>query len=250
MILMEMIKNIIIYDFDGTLTSYKLTKFQILERCGLQNGAFNPKFLEMVEEKAKADNIDVYTATHTVFLQLIKNANFPLTDESFALGADNIVYNDGVVDFLNFSKNNNIHNYLLSSGLKAYLEKTSIAKYFDKIYATTFAYNNHNEAIGIDYLMSDKNKVVAIKEILKMLGKQETDCRNVIYIGDGFTDHYAMEYVKRNGGTSIFVYRDKDNDDLKRLEEEKVISYSTYADFSNNSDLSNYIKKLCLIKKK
>ena len=250
MILMEKVKNIIIYDFDGTLTPYKLTKFQILERCGLPEGAFNPKFLEMVERKAKDENIDVYTATQSVFLELIRNANLPLTDESFSLGANNIDYNKGVEEFLMFLKDNNIHNYLLSSGLKSYLGKTIIANYFDKIYATTFTYNNNGEATGIDYLMNDKNKVKAIKEILKMHGKQETDCRNVIYIGDGFTDYYAMEYVKRNKGTSIFVYRDKENDELKRLEDKDIISYSTFADFSYNSDLTNYIKKLCIRKKK
>ena len=166
------------------------------------------------------------------------------------MGANNIDYNKGVEEFLMFLKDNNIHNYLLSSGLKSYLGKTIIANYFDKIYATTFTYNNNGEATGIDYLMNDKNKVKAIKEILKMHGKQETDCRNVIYIGDGFTDYYAMEYVKRNKGTSIFVYRDKENDELKRLEDKDIISYSTFADFSYNSDLTNYIKKLCIRKKK
>ena len=59
--------NIIIYDFDGTLTPYKLTKFQILEKCGLKDGALNPKFLEMVEKRANDKNINVYCATYEVF---------------------------------------------------------------------------------------------------------------------------------------------------------------------------------------
>lgn len=235
--------NIIIYDFDGTLTPYKLTKFQILEKCGLKDGAFNPKFLEIVEKRANDKNINVYCATYEVFFQLMRDANLKLVDENFSLGADHVTYNNGVEDFLSFLKKNGIHNYLLSSGLRVYLEKTNIAKYFDKIYATTFTYNSDGEVIGIANLMSDRNKVTAIKDILYSMGRQEDDCQNVVYIGDGFTDRYAMEYVKRNGGTSIFVYKE-DNAELKKLEAEDVVSFSTFADYSDNSELRNYVKKL------
>ena len=235
--------NIIIYDFDGTLTPYKVTKFQILEECGLKDGALNPKFLEMVEKKANDENTDVYHAVYEVFLQLMRATNLKLIDENFSLGADCVTYNDGVEDFLKFLKENGIHNYLLSSGLKVYLDKTNIVKYFDKIYATTFTYNSEGEVIGVDNLMSDRNKVTAIKDILYSMGRQEDDCRNVVYIGDGFTDRYAMEYVKRNGGTSIFVYKE-DNAELKKLEAEDIVSFSTFADYSDNSELRNYVKKL------
>ena len=98
--------------------------------------------------------------------------------------------------------------------------------------------------ISIDYLMNDKNKVEAIKDIIKITGNKQDDCQNIIYIGDGFTDYYAMEYVKRNGGTTIFVYRNKNNQDLKRLKDENVISFSTYADFSCDSQLSKFIKNI------
>lgn len=92
--------------------------------------------------------------------------------------------------------------------------------------------------------MNDKNKVEAIKDIIKITGNKQDDCQNIIYIGDGFTDYYAMEYVKRNGGTTIFVYRNKNNQDLKRLKDENVISFSTYADFSCDSQLSKFIKNI------
>lgn len=42
-----MCKKIIIYDFDGTLTPYSLPKFEILEKSGLKDGAFNPLFFTM-----------------------------------------------------------------------------------------------------------------------------------------------------------------------------------------------------------
>lgn len=50
--------------------------------------------------------------------------------------------------------------------------------------------------------------------------------------------------------TPIFVYQNEDNQDLKRLEKDGVISFNTYADFSENSDLNSYIRKLCFTKGK
>lgn len=237
-------KSIIIYDFDGTLTPHSLPKFEILEKCELQNGALNPKFLEISKNKAQEEKIDLYTAIYRTYFEIIQNANLSLSDDNFCLGADTVTYNNGVEEFLKDLKDNGISNYLLSSGIKVYLEKTNIANLFEKIYGTTFIYNNNSEVVGIDYLMNDKNKVEAIKDIIKITGNKQDDCQNIIYIGDGFTDYYAMEYVKRNGGTTIFVYRNKNNQDLKRLKDENVISFSTYADFSCDSQLSKFIKNI------
>ena len=241
-------KKIIIYVFDGTLTPYSLPKFQILEKCGMKDGALNPLFLELSQKRARDENIDLYKAIYDTYFQIIKNAGFDLTDENFCLGYNNVIYNKGVILFLNMLCNNNISNYLLSSGIKIFLEKTSIASYFKDIYATTFNYDSNNEATGIDFLMSDKNKVIAIKNILQKNGNNIEDCSELIYIGDGFTDYYAMKYVKEHGGTSIFVYTNPNNKDILKIKEKNVVDFYTKTDYSQNSELNNYIKKLCKIK--
>lgn len=187
--------KIIIYDFDGTLTPYALPKFEILEKCGLKHGAHNPYFLELSQKRAKEANIDLYKALYDIYFETIKNAGFKLTDENFSLGYDKVDYNPGVREFLNMLYQNNINNYLLSSGVKVFLEKVSISPYFQEIYATIFTYDQNDEANGIEFLMSDKNKVIAIKEILKKNGINNEECSNIIYIGDGLTDYYAMKYI-------------------------------------------------------
>lgn len=240
-------KKIIIYDFDGTLTPYSLPKFEILEKSGMKDGAYNPLFLELSQKRAKDENIDLYKAIYDIYFEIIKNADFKLIDENFSLGYDNVEYNNGVIEFLNMLHQNNISNYLLSSGLKVFLEKISISSYFKEIYATMFTYNKDYEAIGIEFLMSDKNKVIAIKEILNKNNIDNEDCSNIIYIGDGFTDYYAMEYIKEHGGTSIFVYQDLDSKDMQSIKEENVVDFYTKADFSQNSELYNYVKKICKI---
>ena len=199
-------EKIIIYDFDGTLTQHSLPQFEIIQQSGFEGGAANQDFLKIVKDKVKCENIDLYLALYKTYFEVIESAGFELIDSNFCLGFDSIDYNKGTKEFLEKLYKNHVKNYLLSSGLKVFLEKTDIAHYFEKIYATLFNYNEDNKATGIEYLMTDKNKVEAIKEILS--NNSLNDCSNVIYIGDGLTDYYAMEYVKNNGGTSIMVYQD------------------------------------------
>lgn len=240
--------KIIIYDFDGTLTPHALPKFEILEKSGLKYGAHNPCFLELSKRKAQDEEIDLYRAMYDTYFEIIRNAGFKLINENFSLGYDNVSYNSGVIEFLDMLYQNNIINYLLSSGVKVFLEKISISSYFKEIYATTFTYNQDYEANGFEFLMSDKNKVIAIQEILRKNGISNENCSNIIYIGDGFTDYYAMKYVKNHGGTSIFVYKDFNSKDMQDIKEKNVVDFYSKSDFSQDSELYNYIKKLCKIK--
>lgn len=240
-------KKIFIYDFDGTLTPYSLPKFEILQKSGMKDGALNPMFLELSKKEAVDKNVDLYTAMYNVYFKIIKDAGLKLSDENFCLGYDNVSYNDGVVEFLNMLCDNDIDNYLLSSGIKVFLEKVSISSYFKEIYATIFTYNQNFEVNGIEFLMSDKNKVTAIQQILQKNKIKDEDCSNVVYIGDGFTDYYAMKYIKEHGGTSIFVYKNFDNKDMKSIREKNVCDLYFEADFSQNSKLYSYVKKMCKI---
>ncbi|MCI8346719.1 MAG: haloacid dehalogenase-like hydrolase [Bacilli bacterium] len=238
-------EKIIIYDFDGTLTPYSSPKFEILERCGLRDGANGPSFLELSQKEAEASNIDLYEAIYKVYFELIYKAGFRLVDKNFCLGFDKVEYNKGVEYFLTTLVQSDISNYLISSGVSVFLQKTKYATLFKKIYATTFKYNERQDAIGISYLMSDKKKVEAIKEIIKDHGFSEEDCSHVIYIGDGLTDFYAMDYVKAHGGTTIFVYLDNDTKAIQAMKQKDVVSFFAKADFSQNSELSKYVFRLC-----
>lgn len=158
-------KNIVIYDFDGTLTPYFLPKWTVLMKCGLADGAMSPEFLEMAKETAARKGLDIYRAMYDVYLTLLREHGLALTDENFCLGAQEIEYNNGVLEFLQKLQDDGIKNYILSSGLKIYLEKSRAASLVAGIYATEFNYDDTGEADGIASLMSDKNKVQAIKEI-------------------------------------------------------------------------------------
>lgn len=241
-------KKIIIYDFDGTLTPYSLPKFEILEKSGIKDGAYNPKFIELVKKKAKEKNIDLYESIYETYFEIITNAGYKLKDENFTMGYEKVEYNKGVEEYLSMLHKEKITNYLLSSGIKVYLKKISISSYFKEIYATKFTYNEELEVKGIEFLMSDKNKVKAIKEILKENNIENEDCSNIIYIGDGLTDYYAMKYIKEHGGISIFVYQDLNNKEMETIKKENIVDFYAKADYSPKSELNNYVKKICKIK--
>lgn len=240
-------KKIIIYDFDGTLTPYTLPKYEILEKSGFEGGTYNLRFKELTKERARSKSIDSLRAVNEVYREVIKNAGFKLIDENFILGSDKIEYNKGVKEFLEILCKNNISNYIVSSGLKIFLENVSISPYFKDIYASVFTYNKNGEANECN-LMSEENKVISIKEILIKKGINNEDCSSIIFIGDGLTDYSAMKYIKEHNGTAILVYQNPNNKEVKFFKEKNIVNFFTKADFTPNSDLNNYIKKLCNIK--
>lgn len=232
--------KIIIYDFDGTLTPFPIPKFDFLEACGFKDGLRNKELNIKVNNRSVEKNISKFQALYEEVLACLKENNYELNDETFSIGCKDVIYNEGVEEFLEYLNNNNVDNYLLSSGIKVFLEHTSVGKYFKEIYATTFKYEN-GQLIDVDYLMSPRNKVDAIKDIMKKNGMR--DCSDIIYIGDGMTDFHAMEFVINNNGTSIFVYGDNSKDGLEQIND--VVSFRTRADYRLDKELFKYIKEKC-----
>lgn len=236
-------KKIFIYDFDGTLTPYPITKVGVLKDCGFPDGMMDPKFMALVRERRLAKNYDVYNACYEVLLEVLKKNSIPTTKENFKVGAGDLEYNLGVLDFFERTKEYNISNYLVSSSSKDFLEGTAVCKYFKEIHATTFKYDENGDAIEPDFLMSDRRKVEVIKEIIKSNGLDD-DCSNVIYVGDGLTDLYAMEYVRNHGGKTIFVYLDEESESYKSAQDVHVVDYFAKADYTESGEFSLIFEKI------
>ena len=86
-------KKIIIYDFDGTLTPYPVPRFEILEKCGIND------FYMQVKNKAITKNIDLYQALYETYFEIVKNAGFELNDENLCLGYNKVTYNQLINNF-------------------------------------------------------------------------------------------------------------------------------------------------------
>lgn len=234
-------KPICIYDYDGTLTSTSIPRVHLMDELGYTPERYEAKMKEWLKENPHGDTYDAY---YTTFLNILKENNYPLTNDTFKKISNSSDFNPGLFDYFEDFKDAADH-YLVSSGFKVPLTHTTIAKYLKEIYGTTFAYDDEGNAIGIDFAMNDKKKVDKIKEICENHGRIDYDCTNMIYLGDGLTDAYAMEFIKSHGGTAIFVHQPHETlDQYSKLNTQGVVDIAHIADYNRNSDLYNLLGEL------
>lgn len=225
----------LVYDFDGTLTSSVMPQYKIIETCGYNAKTFNEYATN------NKDKYGFYDGWYMTLIEVLNNKYHKVNNKLISYGSLDVIYNPGVIDYLcNFKLNNiNIKHYIITSGIKVYIDNTLVAPFITKTYGTTFKYDN-DSIIGIEEISSSTKKVDHIKSINIDNGRSPLDCTNLIYFGDGMTDYDAFEFVKNHNGISILVYPDKEivNDKLN-----SVINASFKADYTLDSPLINYIRK-------
>ena len=154
------------------------------------------------------------------------------------------------------SKGYLIEHYMISASIKEVLEHCSIAKYFKKIYANSYIYDEDNNPIWPKNIVNSTEKTQYIFRITKgVLDENDPKVNdktnikripfcNMIYIGDSFTDIPCMSITVNNGGTSIGVYDDlpaKRELMLDLFKKERINNFCK-ADYSENSEIENVVK--------
>lgn len=192
---------ILIYDFDGTLTPYSMPQYEVLKQSGYDDERLINKMDELSSQYKTMYNI-YYKCYETI---LAEN-NIPMTKENICKGAKNVKYNKGVEEYFKYFQKDNtgIKHYVVTSGIQDYVEETTISKYLNGIYGST--YNKNGEVFeNINFLLNDTKKV----DIIKSIQEENGGTNEIIYFGDGLTDGCAFEYVHNIGGKSIFVLSNK-----------------------------------------
>ena len=226
---------VIIYDFDGTLTPYSLPQYEIIKKCGYNE----EKLMNRIAEKL-TNSEGLYEVYYKCYIEILLENNILLTKENVCLGADKVEFNNGVIEyFKNFqSQITGVKHYIVTSGIKDYVDKTVIRKFVDGVYGVTF-----NEENGIykdiDILLTDKKKV----DVIKQVQKDNNETNNIIYFGDGLTDSFAFEYVNSIGGKNVFIAtKNESMETYKQLNVKGIIDKCFEPDFSMDSELSKYIQ--------
>lgn len=233
--------KIFIFDFDGTLTTASLPSPFHLEKFGINERVLNSKIIEMLKFRLAQHNEFFCKTLFEAFLIVLHIIKADMSDEGLTRRVENVTYNKGVKDFLEKSKQAGNTNYLLSSDMKVFMERTEIAGYFEDIIGTTFNYNSKGEAVSVDTLVYDEKKILAIKGILISNGLDPEDTSGVVYFGDGLTDLLAMEYVKTHGGKVVFI-ENSTNDDFRRCVLSRgIVDISTRGDFTVNGEISKFL---------
>lgn len=221
--------KILIYDFDGTLTPYEVPRYEILKKCNCNQ----QRLMEEISISMKK-GLDKYEALYDAYFRILKENNYQLIDDNFILGSDEATYNKGVESFV---REISPKNYLISSGIKVYLDNLTITPYFSNIYGTTFKYEN-GIVVGIEKIINGIEKINCIKEI-----EEQNPNSLIIYLGDGLTDKEAFQYVKSIGGKSLFIINNNINV-YNKFKEENIIDLGFSNDFTSKGKIYTYIKNL------
>ena len=253
----------LIYDFDKTLCDRDMQEYSFIPNLGLTP----TEYWSETDKLAKENKMDKILACMYMMLKKSNELEKPLKRENFNKLGNTIEFYKGIEDW--FKRINDygeqigvtVEHYIISSGNKEIIEGTPIGKYFKEIYASEFLYNKEGIAVwpamSVNYttktqFLSRINKgVLDVSEdnILnaKMLDEnRRISTKNMIYIGDGFTDIPSMRMVREKGGYSIAVYQKDKTDTVKTLLKEDRVDYITEADYRENSQIDIIIKEMIL----
>lgn len=153
-----------------------------------------------------------------------------------------------------------VEHYIISSGLKEMIEGTKVADEFEKIYASSFYYDDAGVALWPAQVINYTSKTQFLFRIEKgTLNVNDSGVndyfapeniripfRNIVYIGDSDTDIPCMKLVNSHFGHSIGVYNPKTKDKRKvyKMLEDKRIKYFAPADYTENSELDDLVKAI------
>ena len=248
------------YDFDKTLCTKDMQEYTFIPNLGINPQKFWTD-ANILREKSKMDQVLTYM--YLMLKKTIDNKKKLKRNYLNEMGKDIELF-PGVEEWFTrinkYGQKNGviIEHYIISSGLKEIIEGSSIGKHFKQIYASEFYYDESGNAIWPKIAVNYTNKtqflirinkgVLDISDDYNLNKKMLDDERristtNMIYIGDGITDVPCMKLTKDGGGVSIAVYNDKSFKTAKSLYEDNRINYFVKADYRENSQIDEIIKK-------
>lgn len=247
----------ICYDFDKTLTFDDMQTFSFIPNLGMTAD----EFWDRCDTFSKENQMDGILCCLKTMIDTCKEKNIKLTKEYLhSLGKD-IMFYDGVSSW--FKRINKyaekqgiiLQHYIISSGIKEIIEGCPIFKEFKDVYACEFLYNEDGEAYWPKTIVNYTQKTQFLFRICKgtydlsdgesvnqRVEKKSVEFRNMIYIGDGYTDVPCMALVKEKGGTAISIYQPNSKEKSIKLIEEDRVNYACKSDFRSGSQLENLLK--------
>lgn len=251
----------ICYDFDKTLTPDDMQAQGFIQSVGYDVSSFWEKSNGLAEKNDMDQNLAyMYTMLQE------SEGKVLFTKKSLKDYGAKIQLFPGVKDWFEriraYAKEKGVivEHYIISSGLKEMIEGTVVAPSFERIYASSFYYNEKNVAEWPAQVVNYTNKTQFLFRIEKgtldindsgindyfPTEKLRVPFRNIIYIGDSDTDIPCMKLVNANGGHSIGVYNPESQkkDKVFKMMHDKRIKYFAPADYSDGSELDTLVKAI------
>ena len=253
----------ICYDFDKTLSPDDMQAQGYIQSVGFDID----RFWRESNELAQANDMDGNLA---YMFKMVKEAEGNLILNKKALedyGAQVQLF-PGVEDWFrrirDYGRQHKVivEHYIISSGLKEMIEGTRIARAgaFEKIYASSFYFNDRGIAVWPAQVINYTNKTQFLFRIEKGVldvndpgvndffppDQMRVPFRNMVYIGDSDTDIPCMKLVNSYGGHSIGVYDPEtmDRAKVRRMIRDNRIRYFAPADYREGSELDLLVRAI------
>lgn len=216
----------IAYDFDGTLAPGNMQEHQFIPEIGMSKDAFWEE-VGALAKKHQADNILMYME---LMIKKASDKGVPVRLADFKKQGSKISLFPGVetwFDRINaHAKKHDViaEHYIISSGNSELIQGTKIYAKFERVYASSFKFNENDvadwPALAVNYTNKTQflfriNKgaldVHDEKGVNKSIPEEERPVpfKNMVFIGDGETDIPCFRLVKDKGGLAIAVYKPK-----------------------------------------
>ena len=249
------------YDFDHTLTPDDMQAQGYIQSVGYDPRDFWAETNTLAHEQGMDSNL-------AYLYKMVREAegNLVLTRKALMDYGAKVKVFPGVGTWFErireYGKANNVivEHYIISSGLKEMIEGTAIAGEFEKIYASSFFYDEDGIAVWPAQVVNFTNKTQFLFRIEKGTldindpgvneyfppEKMRIPFRNIVYIGDSDTDIPCMKLVNSYGGHAIGVYDPATGnmEKVKKMIREDRIRYYTPADYTEGSMLDSLVKKI------
>lgn len=253
----------ICYDFDKTLSPDDMQAQGYIQSVGYDIASFWTESNSLAKENDMDNNL-----AYMYKMMEESEGNFIFNKEKLAEYGAEVALFPGVNDWFKrirefgAEKGVIVEHYIISSGLKEMIEGTDVAKNgaFEKIYASSFYYNNRGVAKWPAQVVNYTNKTQFLFRISKGVldindpgvndyfspEQIRVPFRNMVYIGDSDTDIPCMKLVNSYGGHSIGVYNPdtKDKTKVYKMMRDNRIKYFAPADYSEGKELDRILKAI------
>ena len=247
----------IMYDFDKTLSTTDMQDYSFIPNLGLTPEEFWGK----TGEFSSKQGVEKILSYMYVMVEESKKKGIKLTKEYLNKCGENIIFHPGVLTWFKrineygASKGVKVEHYLVSSGTREIVEGSPIYKEFKEVYGCEFVYDESGVACWPKFAINYTQKTQYFFRIAKGTTSATDDkgvndktvelripYHNIVYMGDGMTDIACMTLVKKNGGTSIAVYPEKDSKRVRKILDDERVQFIAEADYSEDSDLEKILK--------
>ena len=251
----------ICYDFDKTLSPDDMQAQGYIQSVGYDVG----EFWRQTDVLAKQNEMDQNLA---YMYMMVREAvgNLVFSRKTLAEYGSHVTLFPGVEDWFSRIREYGaergviVEHYIISSGLREMIEGTRVAGEFEKIYASSFYFNERGVAVWPAQVINYTNKTQFLFRISKGVLEPNDPAvndpvapeelrvpfRNMVYIGDSDTDIPCMKLVNSNGGHSIGVYNSetKDKSKVHKMLRDRRIKYFVPADYRDGGELDLLLKAI------